>query len=220
MTLLAGGRETFADGLIYAPGYLDRAAQETLLREIEAVIAQAPLFRPQMPKTGKPFSVEMTNCGALGWVSDRAGYRYQAAHPATGRGWPPIPALALEAWRELGGYAQPPEACLVNVYSPGARMGLHQDRDEEDFAAPVVSLSLGASCVFRWGGAARGGKTQSLLLASGDALVLAGDARLAYHGVARIVARTSDLLGGARINLTLRRVTKPSGSSPDGLAAN
>lgn len=216
MTLLAGLRETFADGLIYAPGYLDAPAQEALLAEIEAVIAQAPLFRPQMPKTGKPFSVEMTNCGALGWVSDRAGYRYQAAHPETGRSWPPIPALALRAWSELGEYAHPPEACLVNFYQPDARMGLHQDRDEDDVAAPVVSLSLGASCVFRWGGAARGGKTQSLILASGDALVLAGKARLAYHGVAHIIPGTSERLRGARINLTLRRVTKPSAAPPDG----
>jgi DNA oxidative demethylase len=222
MTLLAGAREIFADGLIYAPGYLDPAAQEALLAEIEAVIAEAPLFRPQMPKTGKPFSVEMTNCGALGWVSDRAGYRYQATHPETGRPWPPIPALALRAWSELGDYPHPPEACLVNSYRPDARMGLHQDRDEEDFAAPVVSLSLGASCLFRWGGATRGGKTQSLILASGDALVLAGKARLAYHGVARIMPDTSERLlerlGGARINLTLRRVTKPSASPPDGFA--
>jgi len=222
MTLLAGAGETFADGLIYAPGYLDPAAQAALLAEIEAVIGEAPLFRPQMPKTGKPFSVEMTNCGALGWVSDRAGYRYQAMHPETGGPWPPIPALALQAWRALGGYPHPPEACLVNLYRPDARMGLHQDRDEADLAAPVVSLSLGASCVFRWGGAARGGRTQSLILASGDALVLAGPARLAYHGVARIMPgaseRFSKHLGGARINLTLRRVTKPSAAPPEGFA--
>jgi len=208
MTLFKGARETFADGLVYAPGYLDAREQDALLAAIEAAIASAPLFQPRMPRTGKPFSVKMTNCGPLGWVSDQArGYRYQAEHPETGRPWPAIPALALRAWEELGDYPHPPEACLVNLYGPKARMGLHQDRDEEDFAAPVVSLSLGASCIFRWG-PARGGKTQSLELASGDALVLAGAARLAYHGVARILPGTSALLGGDRINLTLRRVTR------------
>ncbi len=194
---------------MHVPSYLDAAAQKALLADIAAAIAAAPLFQPCMPKTGKPFSVKMTNCGALGWVSDRAGYRYQPAHPETGRPWPAIPPLALGAWEELGRYPHPPEACLVNVYGPGARMGLHQDRDEEDFAAPVVSLSLGCSCVFRFGGDTRGGKTQSLELASGDALVLGGPARLAYHGVARVIPGSSALLDGQRINLTLRRVTKP-----------
>ncbi|MGP8231372.1 MAG: alpha-ketoglutarate-dependent dioxygenase AlkB [Methylovirgula sp.] len=208
MTLFKGARETFADGLIYAPGYLDAREQDALLAAVEAAIASAPLFQPRMPRTGKPFSVKMTNCGPLGWVSDQErGYRYQATHPETGRPWPAIPALALRAWEELGTYPHPPEACLVNVYGPEARMGLHQDRDEADLVAPVVSLSLGASCIFRWG-PARSGKTQSLELASGDALVLAGAARLAYHGVAGILPGTSDLLGGDRINLTLRRVTR------------
>jgi alkylated DNA repair protein (DNA oxidative demethylase) len=195
------------------PSYLDAAAQKALLADIEAAIAAAPLFQPCMPKTGKPFSVKMTNCGALGWVSDREGYRYQATHPQTGKPWPSIPPLALRAWEELAGYSHAPEACLVNVYGPGAHMGLHQDRDEDDFAAPVVSLSLGCSCIFRFGGSTRGGKTQSLELASGDALVLGGPARLAYHGVARILPDTSALLDDKRINLTLRRVTKPRGDA-------
>lgn len=189
------------------PFYLDEAEQRALLGLIEAAIAAAPLFQPRMPRTGKPFSVKMTNCGTLGWVSDQRGYRYQPAHPATGRPWPPIPPLALDAWNELGRYPHPPEACLVNVYDLAARMGFHQDRDEEDFAAPVVSLSLGSTCIFRFGAATRGGKTQSLELASGDALVLGGAARLAYHGVARILPGTSNLLADRRINLTLRRVT-------------
>jgi DNA oxidative demethylase len=210
MNLFAGLRETFADGLVYVPGYFDAAAQQVLLREIDAILAAAPLFQPRMPKTGKPFSVEMTNCGPLGWVSDRdGGYRYQATHPETGLPWPPIPALALRAWNELGADAYEPEACLVNVYGAGAHMGLHQDKDEADLGAPVVSLSLGESCVFRWGGTTRGGPTQSINLASGDAVVLAGKARLAYHGVPRILAETSDLIPGRRINLTLRRVTAP-----------
>ncbi|QAY95010.1 alkylated DNA repair dioxygenase [Methylovirgula ligni] len=209
MTLFKGARETFADGLIYAPGYLDIREQDALLAAVEAAIEVAPLFQPRMPRTGTPFSVKMTNCGALGWVSDQErGYRYQAEHPETGRSWPAIPVLALRAWEELGDYPHAPEACLINVYGPEARMGLHQDRGEADLTAPVVSLSLGASCIFRWG-PTRSGKTQSLELASGDALVLAGPARLAYHGVARILAATSALLDGDRINLTLRRVTKP-----------
>lgn len=152
----------------------------------------------------------MTNCGALGWVSDRCGYRYQPRHPATGEPWPEIPPLARRAWRELGAYPHAAEACLVNFYTPQARMGLHQDRDEEDFEAPVVSLSLGASCIFRCGGTTRGGPTLSLELGSGDALLLGGRARLAYHGVARVIQGSSALLNGNRINLTLRRVTKPS----------
>jgi alkylated DNA repair protein (DNA oxidative demethylase) len=199
----------YANGLLHVPGYLDAAAQRALLAEIEAAIAAAPLFQPTMPKTGKPFSVKMTNCGALGWVSDRNGYRYQPTHPETGEPWPSIPALARRAWEELAHYPHAPEACLVNFYDASARMGLHQDRDEEDLAAPVLSLSLGSSCVFRFGGTTRGGKTEALELASGDALVLGGDARLAYHGVARIIAGSSSLLGGSRINLTLRRVNKP-----------
>lgn len=199
----------YANGLLHVPGYLDAAAQRALLADIKAAIAAAPLFQPTMPKTGKPFSVKMTNCGALGWVSDRNGYRYQPTHPETGEPWPPIPPLARRAWEELAHYPHAPEACLVNFYNASARMELHQDRDEEDLAAPVVSLSLGSSCVFRCGGTTRGGKTEALELASGDALVLGGDARLAYHGVARIIAGSSSLLGDSRINLTLRRVNKP-----------
>ena len=163
-----------------------------------------------MPKTGTPFSVRMTNCGPLGWVSDETGYRYQSHHPMTGAPWPPIPPIVLAAWEELADYPHPPEACLINVYAPTARMGLHQDRDEDDFAAPVVSLSLGQTCLFRLGGPARRDPTRSFRLTSGDALVLAGDMRLAFHGVDRIIRDTSTLLpDGSRINLTLRRVNGP-----------
>ena len=108
-----------------------------------------------MPKTGHPMSVRMTNCGPLGWVTDERGYRYQPLHPETGEPWPPIPKAVLDAWHALAGYPHPPECCLVNFYGPDARMGLHQDRDEQDFAAPVVSLSLGDTCLFRIGGRAR-----------------------------------------------------------------
>jgi DNA oxidative demethylase len=200
---------TLAPGLIYRPGYLDRPAQEALLAQVRAVIAAAPLFTPRMPRTGKPFSVRMTNCGSLGWVSDINGYRYQPDHPDTGRPWPPMPAAALRAWEDLAGYPHPPEACLVNVYAPQARMGLHQDRDEEEFAAPVVSLSLGDAGLFRYGGVERGAPTRSVTLQSGDAIVFGGLSRLIFHGVDRLVAGSSDLLPeGGRINLTLRRVTK------------
>jgi alkylated DNA repair protein (DNA oxidative demethylase) len=201
---------TPVEDLALRPGYLDRAAQEALLATVREAIRQAPLFTPTMPRSGQKFSVRMTNCGPLGWVSDAGGYRYQPAHPQTGRPWPPIPALALQAWRDLAGYAAPPEACLINVYAPTARMGLHQDRDEHDFAAPVLSLSLGDTCLFRIGGTRRGDPTRSFRLASGDAIVLGGKARLAFHGVDRIVAGTSTLLPeGGRINLTLRRVSLP-----------
>src|SRR5262244_3347537 len=117
-------------GLELRPGYLDRAAQEALLAAVREAIRQAPLYTPTMPRTGQPFSVRRTNCGPLGWVSDAAGYRYQPKHPVTGRPWPAIPELALRAWRDLAGDAPAPEACLLNVYAPSARMGLHQDRDE------------------------------------------------------------------------------------------
>jgi alkylated DNA repair protein (DNA oxidative demethylase) len=197
-------------GLELRPGYLDRADQEALLAAVREAIRQAPLYTPTMPRTGQPFSVRMTNCGSLGWVSDAAGYRYQRTHPTTERPWPDIPELALRAWRDLTPDAPAPEACLINVYAPTARMGLHQDRDEKDFSAPVLSLSLGDTCLFRVGGTRRSDPTRSLRLASGDAVVLGGEARLAFHGVDRIMPGTSTLLSeGGRINLTLRRV-RPS----------
>jgi alkylated DNA repair protein (DNA oxidative demethylase) len=197
------------DGFALHRHYLDRQAQAALLAAIGEVIRAAPLYTPRMPRSGRPFSVQMTNCGELGWVSDEAGYRYQATHPASGAPWPPIPNIVIAAWRELASYPHLPEACLINFYSPTARMGLHQDRDEQDFAAPVVSLSLGDTCLFRIGPTRR--DTQSLRLASGDAVVLGGNARLAFHGVDRIMPGTSTLLPhGGRINLTLRRVTKPA----------
>lgn len=207
----------YENGLVHVPRYLGPAAQHALLAEIEGALAEAPLFRPTMPRTGKPFSVRMSNCGSLGWVSDRErGYRYQARHPETGKPWPQIPVLALKAWRDLADYPCLPEACLINFYDATARMGMHQDRDEAALDAPVLSLSLGSSCVFRFGGTARVGKTQVLELASGDALLLQGPARLLYHGVARLILETSpltdsDLLpADSRINLTLRRVMRPA----------
>jgi alkylated DNA repair protein (DNA oxidative demethylase) len=197
-------------GLRIVPGFLDRDAQVALLAALRDVFRQAPIYTPRMPRTGKAMSVRMTNCGPLGWITDERGYRYEPHHPETGAPWPPMPRLLLDAWATLaGGYPHPPEACLINVYGPEARMGLHQDRDEQDFAAPVVSLSLGDTCLFRIGGTSRKDPTRSMRLASGDAVVLSGEARLAFHGVDRILPGTSTLLPeGGRINLTLRRVTR------------
>jgi alkylated DNA repair protein (DNA oxidative demethylase) len=198
-------------GVHLIPGYLDRAGQEQLRDEVRNLLAQAPLYVPQMPRTGKPMSVRMSNCGVLGWVTDRdGGYRYQAFHPVTGKPWPPMPDSLVRVWTELASYPAPAEACLINFYDERAKMGMHQDRDEADMAAPVVSISLGDTCRFRVGGPARADRTVSFDLASGDALILSGPGRLAYHGVDRIYPDTSSLLkNGGRINLTLRRVTKP-----------
>jgi DNA oxidative demethylase len=195
-------------GFRHFASYFDRPRQERLRDTVLEAVVGAPLFTPVMPRTGRPFSVRMTNFGPLGWVSDRTGYRYQASHPVTGRSWPPIPETLLDLWSRLAAYPHPPEACLVNVYRPGARMGLHRDADEEDFAAPVLSVSLGDTAVFRIGGTARTDPTASFDLASGDVLVMGGASRLAHHGVDRIKAGTSTLLAEpGRINLTLRRVT-------------
>jgi alkylated DNA repair protein (DNA oxidative demethylase) len=201
-------------GVVLHRGYLDRVAQQDLALEIAEVIARAPLYSCAMPRTGAPMSVRMTNCGDLGWLSDKeGGYRYVPCHPVTDEAWPAIPKALLLAWERLAGYPEPPEACLINVYDAKARMGVHQDRDEKDFTAPVVSLSLGADCRFRVGGTRRSGKTTSLVLSSGDALVLGGPARLCFHGVDRVfptlLAPLAPSLpaGAARVNLTLRRVS-------------
>ena len=198
-------------GLEFLPGKLRREQQVTLLRALRDVMDEAPLFTPTMPRSGKPMSVRMTNCGPLGWVTDKErGYRYQPTHPVTGKPWPAMPKPLLDLWREVAGYPADPEACLVNYYSGDAKMGLHQDKDEEDFAAPVVSVSLGDSAIFRVGGLTRKDKAQSLELKSGDVVVLGCDDRLAFHGIDRILPGTSALLPeGGRLNLTLRRVTKP-----------
>lgn len=194
-------------GVSVYPGHLSPSVQRALLDEVMAVVADAPFFTPRMPRSGKPFSVVMSNCGPLGWVSDRNGYRYQPTHPDTGRPWPPIPERLVALWRDVGAPSVP-QACLINHYRDGAKMGLHQDRDEETFHAPVVSVSLGDTAVFRVGGTVRSAPTGSIKLSSGDVIVLGGASRLAYHGVDRVIAGSSRLLpNGGRINLTLRRVT-------------
>lgn len=193
------------DGFRLHPAALPPEAQAALAADVLAATGDAPLYTPVTPG-GQAMSVAMTNLGPLGWVSDRAGYRYQPTHPVTGRAWPPIPDSLLALWSRYADAERAPDACLVNFYRDGARMGLHQDRDEADLGAPVLSISLGDTAVFRIGGPARGGPTRSLRLASGDVCVLAGPARLAFHGVERILAGSSRLLaGGGRLNLTLRR---------------
>jgi DNA oxidative demethylase len=201
------------EGVRFLPAYFEAAAQIALVEAIRDVVKTAPLFTPAMPKTGVAMSVRMTNCGSLGWVTDKAhGYRYQPLHPVTGEPWPQMPDMLLDLWEEVSDFPAPPQACLVNFYDEAAKMGLHQDRDEKDFAAPVVSVSLGDDARFKIGGTTRGGKTQSLTLRSGDVLVMGGASRLAFHGIDKIYPGTSTLLTkGGRINLTLRRVSKVAG---------
>ena len=192
------------EGFRFWPGALSASEQADLLAGVLAAAEQAPFYRPVTPG-GRPFSVEMTNLGPLGWVSDLAGYRYQPAHPVTGAPWPPMPDMLTALWSDLTGWPQPPDACLVNRYREGARMGMHQDLDELDQHAPVLSVSLGDAAVFRIG-AAGGGPTRTVRLASGDICALTGPARLARHGIDRVIAGSSTLVpGGGRINLTLRR---------------
>ena len=187
------------------PAQLALEAQAALTDEVFDATRAAPFYRPVTP-SGAPMSVEMTNLGPLGWVTDAVGYRYEALHPVTGKPWPPMPASLLSLWDEVTDGAPAPDACLVNLYRGSARMGLHQDRDEEDFSHPVVSVSLGDTAIFRVGDRDRRGPTASLRLASGDVCVLAGEARLAFHGIDRVIAGSSRLIpGGGRLNLTLRR---------------
>ncbi len=193
-------------GFALHDGWLGPAEQAALVEDLRGVIAAAPLFSPMTPY-GKPMSVRMTSAGSLGWVSDRRGYRYAPLHPE-GRPWPPIPERVLAVWRAVSGVERLPDCCLINFYGEGAKMGMHQDRDEADFAWPVVSISLGDDALFRIGNLERGGKTESVWLRSGDVMVMGGAARLAYHGVDRVAFGTSTLLPKAgRINLTMRVAT-------------
>lgn len=199
-------------GIALYPGYLDAGAQKALLAELQAGFEAAPPYRPRMPRTGQPWSIHQTNFGALGWVSRPDGYGYEPLNGTVSAPWPAIPAALLALWDEIAGYPAPPECCLVNLYdAPKSRMGLHRDEDEAALDAPVLSVSLGDTCVFRVGGFARSDKSKSFRLASGDVLVIGGASRLRYHGVDRVIPGSSGLVpGGGRINLTLRRVTKPA----------
>jgi alkylated DNA repair protein (DNA oxidative demethylase) len=191
-----------ANGFTLLPQRLDVGAQRSLVGQ---VMAGAKFYRPVTPG-GRPMSVEMTNLGSLGWVTDAGGYRYEPRHPISGEAWAPIPPRLLDLWAEAAGPVAPPDACLVNLYRGGARMSLHQDRDEADLSLPVLSVSLGDTAIFRLGGTDRRDPTRSMRLSSGDVCLLTGEARLAYHGVDRILPGSSRLVpGGGRINLTLRR---------------
>lgn len=194
-------------GFRLLPGFLDADRQRSLMQQVQAVLEAAPVYHAAMPRSGQKMSVAMSNAGELGWYTDKdGGYRYIARHPETGRPWPAIPRIAQDVWNAIAGDAAPPDACLINLYRGRAKMGLHQDRDEADFAAPVVSISLGDEALFRLGGATRKAPTRAFKLSSGDVLVLGGEARLAFHGIDRIIPGTSRLVpGGGRINLTLRR---------------
>ncbi|PZR30714.1 alpha-ketoglutarate-dependent dioxygenase AlkB [Caulobacter segnis] len=187
------------------PGLLELELQQALVSSVLAAAEVAPFARYETPQ-GKPMSAAMTAFGPLGWVSDRAGYRYADQHPESGQPWPQMPQALLHLWARLGDAETPPDSCLVNLYRGDARMGLHQDRDEADPRFPVLSVSLGDTAVFRIGGTRRKDPTRSLRLNSGDVCRLSGPARLAFHGVDRILPGSSSLVpGGGRINLTLRR---------------
>jgi alkylated DNA repair protein (DNA oxidative demethylase) len=192
-------------GFLLYPGLIGREAQLAMVTAIRQVVALAPLYHPVTPG-GRQMSVRMTAAGRLGWVTDRSGYRYEGRHPS-GAAWPAIPEAVMAVWRAVSGVAREPDCCLVNFYGEGARMGLHQDKDEGDFSYPVVSISLGDEALFRMGGVDRAEGTQSVWLRSGDVMVMGGAARLAHHGVDRVRHGSSTLLPqGGRINLTLRVV--------------
>ena len=192
-------------GIAIYKGWLSPPAQRDMVADLRAVVSQAPIFAPVTP-SGKKMSVRMTSAGRYGWVTDRRGYRYEARHP-DGMPWPAIPQGVLDIWHALASATRDPDCCLINHYTEGARMGLHQDRDEADFSWPVLSVSLGDDALFRVGNTTRGGSTESIWLNSGDVLVMGGDARLIHHGVDRIRPGSSTLLeGGGRINLTCRVV--------------
>jgi len=200
-------RIEIAPGVVLWREWFDRPEQVLLLEDVLARARIAPFYKPVMPKSGKPFSVEETNFGSLGWMSDVDGYRYQATHPVTGVAWPAIPDALLQLWERVSNCPAPPECCLVNLYRGTAKMGAHRDADEEARDAPVVSVSLGDDALFRMGGLSRKDATRSVRLASGDVLTFGGPARMAFHGVDKVVGGSSTLVpGGGRINVTLRRV--------------
>lgn len=197
---------SFVPGALLLPGFALRQA-DALLSGIAAIADAAP-FRRMVTPGGKAMSVAMTSCGAAGWVSDRRGYRYADADPETGRRWPTMPtafaALAEEAAGDAGHPGFAPDSCLINRYEAGARMALHQDRDEADMARPIVSVSLGLPAVFLWGGEARAGRPLRLALAHGDVVVWGGAARLHYHGIAPLAPGDHPATGQFRFNLTFR----------------
>lgn len=188
-------------------GHLDPEQQAVMVETVRDVIRTAPLVRP-VTAWGKPMSVRMSSAGRVGWVIDRGRYRYADRHPETNAPWPAIPPEILGVWQAVSGWADAPDSCLINWYAEGTRMGLHQDKDEDAFDAPVVSISLGCPARFRMGGVDRKDPTCSTILESGDVVVMGGEARLAYHGVDKVLTDgfPHPLTGHGRINLTLRVV--------------
>ena len=195
-------------GFSHLPQYFDAAEQAELMACVKAATKTAPFFQPTMPRTGVPLSVVMSNFGRLGWVTDReGGYRYQPRHPKTDAPWPPLPDLLVRLWREAADWPDLPEACLINWYREGSKMGAHVDNDEQAANAPVVSVSLGDPAMFRIGGPKRGGPTHGIKLFSGDVVVMGGASRQCYHSVSKVYFGQSALVPrGGRINLTMRRV--------------
>jgi DNA oxidative demethylase len=204
---LRPSRQDIADGAVLLRGLAARGESE-LVAALYDVAAQAP-FRHMVTPGGHQMSVAMTNCGSLGWITDRSGYRYGESDPETAKPWPAMPRsfreLAGQAAAEAGFGGFSPDACLINRYQPGARMALHQDRDEHDFGAPIVSVSLGLPAIFLFGGLKRSDKPRRLRLEHGDVVVWGGPARLAFHGVAPLADGEHALMGRQRINLTFRR---------------
>lgn len=205
-SFVAAPREPLGPGAVLLRGFLATAATE-LWDHVQQVAHAAP-FRHMQTPGGRRMSVAITNCGRLGWVTDRAGYRYQSHDPGSGAPWPAMPACfarcAQRAAEAAGHDGFAPDACLVNRYVPGARMALHQDVDERDFTQPIVSVSLGLSATFLFGGATRAAKAQRLPLQHGDVVVWGGPSRRFFHGVAPLRDGEHALLGGCRVNLTFR----------------
>jgi alkylated DNA repair protein (DNA oxidative demethylase) len=200
-------REAMAEGAVLLRGFT-RASEGELISALREIIAQAP-FRHMFTPGGHQMSVAMTNCGSAGWVTDRSGYRYDGIDPNSGQAWPAMPAvfcrLAAQAAIEGGFAGFAPDACLINRYTPGARMSLHQDKDEQDFAAPIVSVSLGLPATFLFGGAERADKPKRYRLEHGDVVVWGGPSRLFFHGVAPLADGEHAMMGRQRINLTFRK---------------
>jgi alkylated DNA repair protein (DNA oxidative demethylase) len=200
-------RLDFADGAVLLRGFA-KPIEQALIASVRAIVAQAP-FRQMFTPGGYQMSVAMTNCGERGWVTDRTGYRYDPIDPQSQEPWPAIPPvfreLAMRAAEEGGFAAFAPDACLINRYEPGARMSLHQDKDEQDFSAPIVSVSLGLPAIFLFGGMTRSDKPRRFRLVHGDVVVWGGPTRLAYHGVAPLADGEHALLGRQRVNLTFRK---------------
>ena len=201
-------REAMADGAVLLRGFA-RPFEAELLPALRAIVKQAP-FRHLITPGGHRMSVAMTNCGGVGWVSDRTGYRYDAIDPESGERWPAMPPvlrrLAADAAEEAGFSGFAPEACLINRYVPGAKLSLHQDKDELDFGAPIVSVSLGLPAIFLFGGLRRADKPVRYRLEHGDVVVWGGPSRLFYHGVAPLADGEHPVMGRKRINLTFRKV--------------